>query len=133
LPRRFQPCQHGLRRQQLDPRRRQLDRQRQPVQPRAQLGHRRRAGVGDREVRAGRPGALDEQRHRLVLRQRLEVRQALGVRQLQRRDRELVLAGEVERRATGHQQLHGRAVRQQLGRQRRGGQDLLEVVQYQQH
>ena len=33
-----------------DPRRRQLDRQRQPVQPVADLGDRRRVLVGDREI-----------------------------------------------------------------------------------
>ena len=54
------------RRQRAHPRRRQLDRQRHPIQARANLAH-RRGGVGaQREVGPGMAGAVDEQLDRLV-------------------------------------------------------------------
>ena len=49
----------------LHPRRRQLDRQRHPVQPRHDLSHRRPAVPVQREPRVGPPGPVREQRHRL--------------------------------------------------------------------
>ena len=51
--------------QRLDPRRRQLNRQRHPVQPRHQPRHRRTALLVHREPRIGPPGPVGEQRHRL--------------------------------------------------------------------
>ena len=49
----------------LHPGRRQLDRQRHPVQPRHDLRHRRPAVPVQREPRVGPPGPVREQRHRL--------------------------------------------------------------------
>ena len=83
-------------RQQLDPRRRQLDRQRQPVQPPADLGHRRR-----RSRRSARSPALaacarsTKSSHRRVLAPaRAGRRQPPRVGQRQRRHRELALAAD---------------------------------------
>jgi hypothetical protein len=56
-------------REELDAGGGQLDRERQPVEPPADLGDRRRRLVGDGEVVPGLPGAVDEQPHRLVLRE----------------------------------------------------------------
>ena len=81
-------------------------RQRQAVQPSADLGDGRGVVVGELEVRPDRPRALDEELDRLVLRRaaRREAasRSALGKRE--RRHREDVLAAQVQRFAAGHQQ-----------------------------
>jgi hypothetical protein len=53
-----QPRRHLLGRQRRHPRRRQLDRQRDAVQPPADLRHRRRVLGGEGEVRPGRGRAL---------------------------------------------------------------------------
>ena len=57
---------------------------------------------------ADRGGALDEQRDRRVLRERLDRQRLVGPRrsrQRERRHRELVLAAQVQRRPAGHQDL----------------------------
>ena len=64
-----------LRRQQLDAGRGELDRERQPVEPHAELRDRRRVLVRHGEARRDGPRALEEERHRLVPRERLERRQ----------------------------------------------------------
>ena len=59
-----------LRRQELDPRRGQLDRQRQAVEPAADRRHVRHVAGGDRERRLDGARPLDEEAHRLDLEQR---------------------------------------------------------------
>ena len=56
-----------LGRQQLDPRGRQLDRQRQAIQLGADLGDGRDVGGGDGEVHPRRLRPFDEERHRRIL------------------------------------------------------------------
>ena len=97
--------EHRLRRQQPDARRGQLDRERQPVQSRQISRDRRRVvGVSAKSARtASRP--LDEQRDRVVLRSAPRRPAAAQVGQRQRWHRELVLAGEAQRRAARDEQL----------------------------
>ncbi len=62
-----QAAEHRLGCEDADTCRRQLDRQRQPVESHADLGNRRGILVGDLERRLHRPRTLDEERDRLVL------------------------------------------------------------------
>ena len=104
-PRRsLEAAEHRLRRQEPDPRRRQLDRQRQAVQADADLGHGRRVLVRDREV-----GLTARARSM----KRATARTATGwsmagrlrrVRQRERRDRVLVLAGDAQHGPAGDDQ-----------------------------
>ena len=123
-----------LRGEDPDARRGQLDGQRQPVQPDADLGDRRRVRGVDREVRAHGHGPLDEQGHRRELRERLEVRAdgsgraaraaAPGIPAHRRRAAATRLVAST--RASGQPG-------QQLADLRRGLDHLLEVVEHQQH
>ena len=126
----LQPRQDRRGRQQLDARRGQLDRQRQPVQAGADLGDRRGVVVGDLESRLDRERPLDEQPDRLVLRHTLGGRARIG--EHQRRHRHLLLARDAKRAARRRDHLQARAGADQIGDQRRGGQHLLEVVHHQQ-
>ena len=72
-----------VRRQQLDPGRRELDRQRHPVEARGDPGDRRRVRVRDREPRLDRGRPRDEQAHRLELVERVEVEFAQLAREVQ--------------------------------------------------
>ncbi len=109
-----------IRRQQLDARRRELDRERHAAQPRADRGDGRGVVVGDLEVRLDGRRTLDEQPHRLVGRQALGLDLAVPRWQLralerrepgeigrgrQARDGILVLAGDPERRPRGDDEL----------------------------
>src|SRR5205823_9134754 len=72
---------------------------------------------------------LDEERDRRHLGEVLERRQVVEVGQLERRDRELLFAAQVQRRPGGDEGFEARRGREQLGDQRRRRDDLLEVVQ----
>ena len=126
------PRRQGLRRQQPDPGRGQLDGQRQPVQPAADLRDRRRVAAGQLEARVRGVRPLGEQAHRGVAPQLFGVRGRAGGRDRQRRHRELVLAGQPQHRPAGHQHHQARSGRQQPGQQRSRPQHLLEIVQRQQ-
>ena len=119
---------------QLDPRRGQLDRQRQPVQPPADLGHGR--GVLRRSGRspAGRPARrCDEQAHRRHLRPVVcHRRQAARVAAAPAAAPGTRARRQTQRRPAGDQHRQPRAGRQQLADQRGRRQHLLEVVQHQQ-
>ncbi len=101
-----QPLEQRLRRGELATRRRQFYRQRQPVEAGADLSHRGRVRVGYLEVRFNPPGALDEELHCCVLRQARDGGQGTPGRQEvghgERRDRILMLVGEVQHDAAGH-------------------------------
>jgi hypothetical protein len=84
------------------------------------------------EVRLGRHGSLDEQRHGVVLGERLQAGQVRGIGHRQGWDDELVLAAEMQRGPTGNQHLEVRARREEVGEGRAGVDYLLEVVQHQQ-
>ena len=96
-----QARQHRLGSEDVDPRRGQLDRQGEAVQPRADLRNGGRILVGDAEVRLDCHRPLDEQGDRFVLRQRLDrvVTPRIGCGQ--RRDRVLTLAVDPQGAAAG--------------------------------
>ncbi len=106
---------HQLRGSQLGgPRGNELDRERQPIQPPADLGHER----SRRQLAAGRARPADEQLFRIGSRQR--------------RYLELVLPVQVEPSAARREHTQTRGAFQQLAHNRRGIQQLLEVVEEQQ-
>ncbi len=123
-----EPRQQRVRREQLDARRRQLERQRQPLQPPTDRRDRDRVRIGEGELGAGGPAARHEEARGGgsgdIDRARLP-----GIGHSQRRQRELVLAGEAQRGPARHQDPQPGAVRQQIGDERRGLQQVLEVVQ----
>ncbi len=61
----FEPGQHGPRRQHFHAGSCEFDRERQTVQPPANLGHRRGILRREAEAKVGGHGSLDEQRDRL--------------------------------------------------------------------
>jgi hypothetical protein len=65
-----EPRRDLLDREHLHPARRELDRERDPVQPVADLGHPRRVLVRHREARLDHAGPIDEEAHGLVLPER---------------------------------------------------------------
>ena len=108
-------------RQHPHPRRRQLDRQRHAVEAPADLRRGGRVVVGDFEGGPSKAGAVGEQLDRLV-------------GQRQRRHPPAHLAGHPDRLTTGRHQRHRRAAAQQGNGERRGRvEQMLTVVQHQQH
>ena len=128
-----QARQQGLRWQQLDARRRQLDGQRQAVEADADLDDGGSVRGRQREVRPDRPRAQHEQRHRLGCQQRIEVKLAAGSRERQRRHRHLLLSRDVQGRPAGDDDLEVAGPAQQPGHRVRGREHLLEVVEHEQH
>ncbi len=124
-----EPGQQRLGREQLDPRRGQLDRQRQPVQPGADRRDVCGVAVSDRETGPYHLRLLGEQHRRAA---RRHLRGAATARNGQRRHRQLVFSPDMQR-APGCGQDHqpGRG-RQQRRRHRGGAVKLLQVVQHQQ-
>ena len=107
------------RREQIDLRGTQFQRQRQAIQP---LANRSQGWlVLGREAKVGihRLGALDKQFD--------------GGREIERRHLEALLGAQMQPFATGGQDTQPWAFRQQLGDQRRAIANLFEVIQHQQH
>ena len=125
----LEPGEQRLGREQLGARGGKLDREREAVEADADLGDRRRVRVRDGEVGLHGAGALDEERDRLVLRERRDLGQMRGVGQVERRHRELVLAGEVHGDAARDEQLQLRRSREQVGERGRRLDEVLEVVE----
>ena len=114
----------------IHPRRRQLDRERQPVQPRHQLGHRLPGRLVERETRIHPPGPVREQRHRLAFRPGIGV---AGVRQRQRPEPVPHFPGYPQRLPARRQHPHVVGAEQQPAAQLRGRADhMLAVVQHEQ-
>ena len=123
-----EPVQQHRRRQHLHPGRRQLDGQRQPVQPLADLGQLPRVLLGHVEVGANGLGTADEEGNRLGASYVGQARAA--ARQSERRHRSLALAPKAQRRPAGGQNLDGWARGEKVGNQRgRGGEEMLAVVE----
>jgi hypothetical protein len=110
----------------------QLDRERQPVEPAADVHDRLGVPRGQREVRASGRRALHEQRDRRRLHQHRR-RGGTRDRQRQRRDVEFVFAVDVQDHPAGDEHGQHRTGVEQLAHQRAGGGHLLEVVDQQQH
>ena len=116
--------------QRLHPRRRQLDRQRHPVQPRHDPGHQRPALAVDVEMHIGPAGPVREQRHRI---RTASASRVIQVRQGQRPQPVPRLPGHRQRLPAGRQHPHIITGRQQPGAQPGGRADhMLAVVQHQQ-
>ena len=126
----IEPVQQLGHAQRLHPRRRQLDRQRHPVQPRHQPRHRRPGLPVQRETRIGPAGPVREQRHRLAPGPH---RPLIRAGQGQRRQPVPGLPGHPQRLPAGRQHPHIIAGRQQPGAQlRRRADHVLAVIQHQQ-
>ena len=129
----LQPREHRRGVEQLRPRGGQLERERKTVHGPADAGDGARVRIGQREVGANGPRAGHEQRHRLAEGQGLDRRVGAGRRECEWRHRVLVLAGQAQGGAAGHERLCARRRRQQAADQRRRRQQMLEVVEQQQH
>ena len=122
-----QPGQQMAGRQHRQPGRGQLDGQRDPVQPAADLGDGPDRRLVRRELHAGRLGPVQEQPHGrpAVL--------VTGTRQRQRGDRVLAPGPDPQRRPAGDQHDQAGAGFQQPDHGVPGGQHVLEVVQHDEH
>src|SRR5581483_10372271 len=130
LERALEPSCHRLRREELRARGRELEREREPVQPVADLGHGRRALLGELEPRVDRTRPRREQPNRVVRDDLLEG--ACRARRRQRGDRVLVLGGQPQRRAAGRQHAEAGRAAEELRDPRRRVDQLLEVVEHEQ-
>jgi hypothetical protein len=112
---------------------RQLDRQRQPIQPLAQRRHRRGVGVGQRKARRGVRGTVDEQAHGVVPGSGGRPGRCLPAGNGQRLDLVADLAGDAEDLPAGGQHPQLVTSRQQVRDDRSGlGDHVLAVVDQQQ-
>ncbi len=127
-----QPVQQRLRGQQLAARRRQFNRQRQAIQPGADLRYRWRIIRVQHKVRLRHLCPLDEQPPRFRFRHRFD-RSGMYRWQSQRRHRIFLLSGQAQRLAAGDQHLQPSRRRQQIRYQRRGLHHMLKIVDQQQH
>ncbi len=120
---------HRLRGQDLAARRRELDRERQAVEPVHDLGDSR--GVVGRDPKVGTHGhrPLDEEPDGVGLGKHLERGQPFRIGKLERRDRELLLSRYAERRAARRDDFQHRTRAEQLAHDGRRGKDLLEVIE----
>jgi len=129
-----QPDGDPVHRHRRDPPGGELDRQRQPVQARADRRHGGRVLLGEGERRVDRGGPLDEQPDRRELGQRVERRRRGRVGHRQQRHRPAPLAGQAENLPAGHQDVQVRAAGQErLHQVGKGCHDVLAVVQDEQH
>ena len=116
------------------PRRRQLDRQRNAIEPRADLGERRGIRVRDRKRGLHRARPFREQLHCFILDELVQRWQLTRVGRRQRGHAEKRLAGNPERLAAA-----GQNAQLRVGMQQRVGQlgacvdQVLAIIQYQQH
>jgi hypothetical protein len=127
-----EPPQERTRREELDPRRGQLNGQWQTIEVRTDPGHGLRVGIAQHEPGRDRTCPLHEQLAGRRSSDRIDGSAAIQARQLQRGDRQLVFPPQVEWSAAGHDHLHARPRRQELPDDRSGIEHLLEVVQDQQ-
>ena len=108
----------------------QFDGQGQAVQAHADLGDGGKVELRGVKAVVRRPRPLEEQRHCLVLDQRLRRGQQRQVGERERVDGEDVLAVHTQRRAAGDQQLQAGRDLQQGSDFRGGGYHVLEVVEH---
>ncbi len=102
-----QPPHQRRQRQHIQPSGGQLQRQRQPIQLRDQLGHQRRLPLADDEVGPSRPRPVDEERHRWDGEQRVQrLRRGGQVGDRQGRDAQRPLPAQLQRHPAGDQQGH---------------------------
>ena len=129
----FEAGQHGGRRKQLDARRRQFDGQRQAVKASADGRHCGCVFPGEREFALYRLRALHKKRDRGKTRKHFEGRNGFEVGQRKRWHWEFMFAIDVKRRLACDRDLELRAGGEQLRYHRRGGDEVLEVVEQEKH
>ena len=129
----FEAGQHRRRRKQLNARRRQFDRERQAIETGADCRHRRRIFFRQRKLVLHRPGALHKKRNRRKTRERFQQRHGFGVGQREWRHGKLMLTVDVKPRLARDHDFELWADRKQLRDDRRGCNEMLEVVQQQHH
>ncbi len=127
----FEPLENLSRREQLRSRRGELDRERQPVEPPADAGDLRGAGRVELEARIDRLRPHREEPHRVGLDERLE--RKVGVGSVERRHRVLALGCQPQRGAARGEDPEARGRGEEVADEGRGGEDLLEVVEHEQH
>src|SRR5215218_5313955 len=125
-----QAGEQRLRGQQLYPCCGELYGQGQPVQPRADLRHRRGILLCHGEVGSDGPGPIYEEPDRPIPGEVLNGREGSRVRQREGGDGKLVLAVELQRGAACGQDCEAGSYREQLVQERRRLKDLLEIVQH---
>ena len=111
----------------------QFDGQRQTVQTPADLDDGVGVLHGQREIGLYGRGSLDEERDGRKIQQAARRKRRIGFRQRQGRHRKLPLAIDTKRGSAGDQGLGPRTCIQNFRNIRRGGRDLLEVIQDEQH
>ena len=129
----LQSCQQGSRGEQRENRRGQLECQWQPVQALADLDDGGRILARQGEIGPGLTRTLDEQSHRRDLHEVLQVRYVCGVRQRERWHRHDLLVTHAQGLAARHEQFEPRGQLERLGCQRSRGNQLLDVVEHEQH
>ena len=127
-----EPAEQILGRQHFDPRRRQLEGERQRIEPSTNRRHGR--AVRGREAKVGLhvPHPLHEEPHRGRARQIGGRHRVSADIQRERSDSVLPLSSHAERGAAGDQHSERGDRRQEIRDQRRRVQDLLEIVEHQQ-
>ena len=124
-----EPLHDGADRQQAHLWGDQLDGERQPVQPPNQLGDRRRVLLGQLEVGPDRHRPLHEQPRRIDVEERFHA----AVGHPERAHRHLLLAADVEWAPRGDHELGSGRDPGQFRHHRGGADDLLEVVEDEEH
>ena len=125
----LEPSENGRRGKESHTRRRELDGQREPVEPRADLCDCGRVVVGHLESGAHRDCALDEQPHCVELRDALGRVRIARIGQRERSHRQILLARDPQGSATRRQDLQSRTASEKIRHERRRTEDLLEVVE----
>src|SRR5215213_344300 len=116
-------------RKDLDASRRELDGQRQPVEPDADLGDDSRVLVGDNEVGLDGPDALQKERRRIALSEQIGGGTSRFSRQSQWSNGKLLFTCYTKRLPAGRQNADSRADRQKVGNFRRRADHLLKIVE----
>ena len=127
----IQPRQHGPWREQLDAGGCQLDRQRQPIEPCADLDD-RVSVIANGDVRADGEGAIDEQRRRGIAAQRARRIEVAWGRMRQRRNRIFLFTGDLQRDTARDHDGQAFTFGEQRSHCRSNSHDMLEVVEQQQ-
>ena len=111
----------------------EFDRERQTIQPGANLGDGGRVFPVKFKIWLGSDGALHEQRDRRILRQHLNRRHGSRIRQRKRRHRKFMFPVNVQRCATRYQDFKIGTRGQEFRHGRRCLNQVLEIVEQEQH